>query len=70
MLISHNIEEAVFLGDRVIVMTARPGRIKAQIDVDIARPRDPSIRTNNPDFLAIKERLAQLLRTEIAREAA
>ncbi|HVX77484.1 MAG TPA: ABC transporter ATP-binding protein [Bradyrhizobium sp.] len=70
VLITHNIEEAVFLGDRVIVMTARPGRIKAQIDVGIARPRHPSIRTSHPDFLATKEHLAQLLRTEIAREAA
>lgn len=70
VLITHNIEEAVFLGDRVIVMTARPGRIKSQIDVGIARPRHPSIRTSHPDFLATKEHLAQLLRTEIAREAA
>jgi NitT/TauT family transport system ATP-binding protein len=70
VLITHNIEEAVFLGDRVIVMTARPGRIKAQIDVDIPRPRDPSIRTGHPHFLETKERLSQLLRSEIAREAA
>jgi NitT/TauT family transport system ATP-binding protein len=70
VLITHNIEEAVFLGDRVIVMTARPGRIKAQIDVDIPRPRDPSIRTSHPRFLETKERLSQLLRTEIAREVA
>jgi ABC-type nitrate/sulfonate/bicarbonate transport system ATPase subunit len=70
VLITHNIEEAVFLGDRVIVMTARPGRIKAQIDVDIPRPRDPSIRTSHPRFLETKERLSQLLRTEVAREVA
>jgi ABC-type nitrate/sulfonate/bicarbonate transport system ATPase subunit len=70
VLITHNIEEAVFLGDRVIVMTARPGRIKAQIDVNIPRPRDPSIRNSHPRFLEIKEQLSQLLRTEIARDAA
>jgi ABC-type nitrate/sulfonate/bicarbonate transport system ATPase subunit len=70
VLITHNIEEAVFLGDRVIVMTARPGRIKAQIDVNIPRPRDPSIRNSHPQFLEIKEQLSQLLRTEIARDAA
>jgi NitT/TauT family transport system ATP-binding protein len=70
VLITHNIEEAVFLGDRVIIMTARPGRIKAQIEVDIARPRDPSVRNSHPRFLEIKEQLSQLLRTEIARDAA
>jgi NitT/TauT family transport system ATP-binding protein len=70
VLITHNIEEAVFLGDRVIVMTARPGRIKAQIEVDIPRPRDPSIRNNHPRFLEIKSELSQLLRSEIARDAA
>jgi NitT/TauT family transport system ATP-binding protein len=70
VLITHNIEEAVFLGDRVIVMTARPGRIKAQIEVDIPRPRDPSIRSHHPRFLEIKDQLSQLLRTEIARDAA
>lgn len=70
VLITHNIEEAVFLGDRVIVMTARPGRIKAQIEVDIPRPRDPSIRNSHPRFLEIREQLFQLLRTEIARDAA
>ncbi len=70
VLITHNIEEAVFLGDRVIVMTARPGRIKAEIEVDIQRPRDPSIRTHHPRFLEIKEQLSQLLRTEIVREVA
>ena len=70
VLITHNIEEAVFLGDRVIVMTARPGRIKAQIEVDIPRPRDPSMRNSHPRFLEIKDRLSQLLRTEIARDAA
>jgi NitT/TauT family transport system ATP-binding protein len=70
VLITHNIEEAVFLGDRVIVMTARPGRIKAEIDVDIQRPRDPTMRTHHPRFLEIKEQLSQLLRTEIAREVA
>jgi ABC-type nitrate/sulfonate/bicarbonate transport system ATPase subunit len=70
VLITHNIEEAVFLGDRVIVMTARPGRIKAQIEVDIARPRDPSIRNNQPRFLELKAELSELLRNEIGRDAA
>ncbi len=39
MLVTHDIDEAVYLGDRVIVMASRPGRIKKSIDVDLERPR-------------------------------
>ncbi|WP_245479457.1 ABC transporter ATP-binding protein [Hansschlegelia zhihuaiae] len=70
VLITHNVDEAIFLGDRVMVMTARPGRIKAVIDVDIARPRDPAMRTHDPRFLAIKDELAAHLRDEVALAAA
>ncbi|MET0313704.1 MAG: ABC transporter ATP-binding protein [Hansschlegelia sp.] len=70
VLITHNVDEAIFLGDRVMVMTARPGRIKAVIDVDIPRPRDPSVRTHHPRFLEIKDELAAHLRDEVAQAAA
>ncbi len=39
LFVTHNVDEAVFLADRVIVMTARPGRIKEIVDIDITRPR-------------------------------
>lgn len=69
ILITHNIEEAVFLSDRVMVMTARPGRVKAIIDIDLPRPRDPAMRAHDTRFLALKEQLALLLRSEVAPEA-
>ncbi|MBL8905171.1 MAG: ABC transporter ATP-binding protein [Rhizobiales bacterium] len=62
--VTHDIDEAILLGDRVLVMTARPGRIKADIPVAIPRPRDPEI-TLEPDFIALKRQIIELLRDEI-----
>ena len=45
VFITHSIDEAVFLSDRVAVMTSRPGMVKEIIDIGIKRPRDDSIRT-------------------------
>ena len=65
--VTHDIDEAILLGDRVLVMTARPGRIKAGIAIDISRPRDPAI-VLEPDFIALKRRIIDLLRDEIDEE--
>jgi NitT/TauT family transport system ATP-binding protein len=62
--VTHDIDEAILLGDRVLVMTARPGRIKAEISVDLPRPRDPAIALE-PQFIALKRRIIELLRDEI-----
>jgi NitT/TauT family transport system ATP-binding protein len=49
ILITHSIPEAVFLGDRVVVMTARPGRIMRMVDVDFPRPRSIDVM-GEPEF--------------------
>jgi ABC-type nitrate/sulfonate/bicarbonate transport system ATPase subunit len=61
LFITHNIEEAILLGDRVVVMTARPGRIKEIVAVDLPRPRD----VTSTDFNAIRRRVSALLEDEV-----
>jgi NitT/TauT family transport system ATP-binding protein len=48
VFITHSIQEAVFLGDRVVVMTPRPGRIAAVLDIDLPRPRDLDVMATEP----------------------
>jgi len=49
--VTHDVEEAVYLGDRVVVMQPRPGRIKRIVDVPLARPRDRA----SAEFTALKD---------------
>ncbi|GAA2170770.1 ABC transporter ATP-binding protein [Agrococcus versicolor] len=49
MLITHDIEEAVFLSDRVVAMTPRPGKVAAEFTIDLPRPRDPEV-IGSPEF--------------------
>ena len=63
--VTHNIDEAIYLADRVVVMSARPGSIKEIIDVDLDRPRTFHTRTT-PECLRLIERTWILIRQEIA----
>jgi NitT/TauT family transport system ATP-binding protein len=60
LLITHSIDEAVLLGDRLIVMSRRPGRISLDIPIDLPRPRDVNTE-NHPRFLEIKQAARDLL---------
>ncbi|HVC10148.1 MAG TPA: ABC transporter ATP-binding protein [Burkholderiales bacterium] len=66
LFVTHDIDEAIFLSDRVYVMTARPGRLKAEFAVTLPRPRDPDGMLE-PGFLALRRELAGLIREESLR---
>jgi len=63
LFITHDIDEAVFLSDRIFVMTARPGHIKAEIAVPFGSDRASDLRTS-PDFFQIRAQVYDLLHSE------
>jgi len=68
LFVTHDIDEAIFMGNRVVVMSARPGRIKCDLKVDIAHPRHYSVKTT-PAFVELKARLTEEIRIEVQRAA-
>ena len=65
VLVTHSIEESVLLSDRIVVLTRRPGRVKANIEVTLPRPRDES----DPRFVALKHQIRDLIHDEFEIEA-
>jgi NitT/TauT family transport system ATP-binding protein len=66
LFVTHDIEEALFLGDRVFVMTARPGRIREEIQVPLPRPRTVDMLTSEV-FVGLKRQVMGLIREEARR---
>jgi NitT/TauT family transport system ATP-binding protein len=69
IFVTHAIDEAILLGDEVIVMTSRPGRIKEVIEVNLPRPRNLEM-VNTPEFGALFDRAFHLIRDEVRRAMA
>jgi len=63
LFVTHHIDEAVALADRVVIFTARPGRIKTIVPIDMPRPRDPF----SPQSEALRKELTELMRAEVDR---
>ena len=66
LFVTHDIDEAVFMGSRVVVMSARPGRIKLDRTVPLPHPRHYSVKTT-PEFVALKAELTEAVREEVLR---
>ena len=64
LFVTHDIDEAVFMGSRVVVMSARPGRIKRDRVVPLAHPRHYSVKTT-PAFTELKAELTETVRGEV-----
>jgi NitT/TauT family transport system ATP-binding protein len=64
MFVTHQIDEAVYLADRVVVMTSRPGQVKAVLEVDIPRPRDLSVK-RTPVFLELVDVIWKMIEEEV-----
>jgi NitT/TauT family transport system ATP-binding protein len=69
LFVTHAIDEALLLADRIVVMSARPGRILADIEVPFPRPRDRAVRAD-PAFGELEERIWHLLKGEVEEHAA
>lgn len=64
LFVTHDVEEGLFLSDRIVVMTRRPGRVKKEIDVPFGRPRNIELKAA-PEFVTLKSEIIHLIREEV-----
>jgi NitT/TauT family transport system ATP-binding protein len=69
MLITHSVEEAIYLASRIVVVTARPARIKEIIDVPFGYPRDESLQ-ERAEFVALRSGIRELVMSEYRAQQA
>jgi NitT/TauT family transport system ATP-binding protein len=70
LFVTHDVEEAILLSDRIFVMTARPGRIKTVVDIDLPRPRSLVELESTPEFDVYKKQILELVREEARKSFA
>jgi ABC-type nitrate/sulfonate/bicarbonate transport system ATPase subunit len=64
VMVTHDVDEAIYMANRIVVMSARPAKIEKVINVEIGRPR----RRDDPDFLALRAKILQILHYAGSRE--
>lgn len=69
LFITHSIDEALILGDRVLVMTTHPGKIKEIVDINLPRPRNVISLRSTPDFILLYKKIWNLLQEEVAKSS-
>ena len=67
LFVTHDIEEAVYLSDRVYVLSRRPSRVIEQIEIKLERPRNQLTTREDPRFIQTRHRIFELISTELAR---
>jgi NitT/TauT family transport system ATP-binding protein len=69
LLVTHDIDEAVFMADKVVVLSTRPAHVVEQIGIDLPRPRDQLTTKESPDFLRLRHRVYTLVRQQAKKIA-
>lgn len=69
LLVTHDIDEAVFMADKVVVLSTRPARVVEEIEIDLPRPRDQLVTKETPEFLRLRHRVYTLVRQQAKKVA-